>query len=93
MRWKVLSGKIRRHYEEGDESATEFVTDGCLRATDVETGGDPVSFCTEGEGTWPVWLGRSVTGELVVVTVITSWLMDLRPVRLPGCPVNPGEPR
>ncbi|WRZ94486.1 hypothetical protein OHB54_38840 [Streptomyces sp. NBC_01007] len=52
LRWKVLSGKIRRHYEEGDESAAEFVTDGCLRATDVETGGDLVSFCTEGEGIW-----------------------------------------
>ncbi|MFE9880652.1 DUF4241 domain-containing protein [Streptomyces sp. NPDC005784] len=78
--WKVLSGKIRRYYEEGDESAAEFVTDGCLRATDEETGGDLVSFYTEGDGTWPVWLGRSATGELVAVTVITSWLMDLRPV-------------
>ncbi|MFD9459475.1 DUF4241 domain-containing protein [Streptomyces sp. NPDC060027] len=77
--WKVLSGKIRRYYDEGDESAAEFVTDGCLRATDEETGGDLVSFCTGGDGTWPVWLGRSATGELVAVAVITSFV-DLRPV-------------
>lgn len=43
-----------------------------FRATDEETGSDPVSFNTGGDGTYPVWLGRSDTGELVAVAVVTS---------------------
>ncbi|WP_107459278.1 DUF4241 domain-containing protein [Streptomyces colonosanans] len=76
--WRTLSAKIRRYYEESDESHAESVTDGCICVTDEETGGDLVTFSTEGDGTWPVWLGRSATGELVSVSVITSWVADLR---------------
>ncbi|CAL9610634.1 hypothetical protein SUDANB176_05622 [Streptomyces sp. enrichment culture] len=72
--WKTLSGKVRRYYEEQDDGACESLGDGRIRAVDEATGSDLVSFCTGGDGTWPVWLGRSAAGELVSVVVITSYL-------------------
>ncbi|GGL86801.1 hypothetical protein GCM10010129_33250 [Streptomyces fumigatiscleroticus] len=77
--WDTLSAKVRRYHEEDDDTAAEPISDGCLRVTDEETGSDLVSFCTEGDGTWPVWLGRSATGEPVAVAVVTSLSADLRP--------------
>ncbi|MEV0173233.1 DUF4241 domain-containing protein [Streptomyces sp. NPDC050803] len=72
--WETLSGKVRRYYEAQDRGACESIGDGYLRTVDEETGGHLVSFYTGGDGTWPVWLGRSATGELVSVVVITSYL-------------------
>ncbi|GAB2800782.1 hypothetical protein GCM10027073_36260 [Streptomyces chlorus] len=72
--WETLSGKVRRYYEEQDDGACEPISDGHIRAVDEVTGSDLVSFCTGGDGTWPVWLGRSAAGELVSVVVITSYL-------------------
>ncbi|MFD6551481.1 DUF4241 domain-containing protein [Streptomyces sp. NPDC058398] len=72
--WETLSGRVRRYHEERDDAACESVGDGHLRAVDEATGSDLVSFCTGGDGTWPVWLGRSAAGELVAVVVVTSYL-------------------
>lgn len=72
--WETLSSKVRRHYEEQDDDACVSIDDGHLRAVDETTGSDLVSFCTGGDGTWPVWLGRSATGDVVSVVVITSYL-------------------
>ncbi|MGV9994721.1 DUF4241 domain-containing protein [Streptomyces sp. NPDC003374] len=72
--WETLSGKVGRHYEEQDDGACESIGNGRIRAVDEATGSDLVSFCTGGDGTWPVWLGRSATGELVSIVVITSYL-------------------
>ncbi|MFD7409611.1 DUF4241 domain-containing protein [Streptomyces sp. NPDC059866] len=77
--WARLSGKYRSFLMDRDASAAENIADGCIHAADEETGGDLVSFHTGGDGTYPVWLGRSDSGELVAVAVITSWLADLRP--------------
>ncbi|MGW4021877.1 DUF4241 domain-containing protein [Streptomyces sp. NPDC005009] len=72
--WETLSGKARRYYEERDGDACVTLGDGHIRAVDEATGSDLVSFYTGGDGTWPVWLGRSAAGELVSVVVITSYL-------------------
>ncbi|MEU1616859.1 DUF4241 domain-containing protein [Streptomyces sp. NPDC005722] len=72
--WETLSGKVRRHYEEQDDVSCESIDEGHLRAVDETTGSDLVAFCTGGDGTWPVWLGRDAAGALVSVTVITAYL-------------------
>ncbi|WAZ19140.1 DUF4241 domain-containing protein [Streptomyces cinnabarinus] len=72
--WETLSAKVGRYYKEQDTDACESIGEGHLRATDEATGADLVSFYTGGDGTWPVWLGRSGSGELVSVVVITSYL-------------------
>ncbi|MEU0437731.1 DUF4241 domain-containing protein [Streptomyces sp. NPDC006290] len=72
--WETLSGRVRRYYEDRDDDACESVGDGYVRAVDEATGGDLVLFYTGGDGTWPVWLGRSAAGELVSVVVVTSYL-------------------
>ncbi|MGV9453751.1 DUF4241 domain-containing protein [Streptomyces sp. NPDC003635] len=69
--WETLSDKARRHYE--DHTACESLGNGYVRAVDQTTGSDLVTFCTGGDGTWPVWLGRSAAGTLVSVVVITSY--------------------
>ncbi|WP_244302678.1 DUF4241 domain-containing protein [Streptomyces viridosporus] len=73
--WDVLSDRVR-HFsaEDDDDGGCESLGDGHVRAVDEATGSDLVSFCTGGDGTWPVWLGRSAAGELVSVVVITSYL-------------------
>ncbi|MFD7704196.1 DUF4241 domain-containing protein [Streptomyces caelestis] len=72
--WETLSGKVRRHHEEQDDDACVSLGDGHIRAVDETTGSDLVTFCTGGDGTWPVWLGRSAAGDVVSVLVITSYL-------------------
>lgn len=78
--WRVLSGKFQSYCKGRQVAGCEHLSDGCVRVTDETSGSDLVSFCTEGDGTWPVWLGRSADGEVAVVAVITSWSQDLRPV-------------
>ncbi|MDG5808732.1 DUF4241 domain-containing protein [Streptomyces ossamyceticus] len=77
--WATLSAKYRSFLMDRDGSAAENIADGCIHTADEESGGDLVSFHTGGDGIHPVWLGRSDSGELVAVAVITSWLADLRP--------------
>lgn len=72
--WETLSGKVRCYYEDQDGSACVSIDDGHLHAVDEATGSDLVSFCTGGDGTWPVWLGRSAAGDVVSVLVVTSYL-------------------
>ncbi|MFF3892853.1 hypothetical protein ACFYY3_06610 [Streptomyces sp. NPDC001812] len=71
-RGRGLAGRLGDHMA-GVENGGRL-GDGCLRALDEATGSDLVSFCTGGDGTWPVWLRRSAAGELVSVVIITSYL-------------------
>ncbi|MFJ8794945.1 DUF4241 domain-containing protein [Streptomyces sp. NPDC102462] len=48
--WETLSGKVGRHYEEQDDGACESIGNGRIRAVDVATGSDLVSFCTGATG-------------------------------------------
>jgi hypothetical protein len=61
--WETPSEKYRSFLTGRDESAAVSIADGCIRASDEETGSDLVSFYTGGDGTYPVWLGRSATGR------------------------------
>ncbi|MFE1442303.1 DUF4241 domain-containing protein [Streptomyces sp. NPDC058739] len=72
--WESVSGEIGRHYGQRGSDRCTFISDGVLRVVDEATGGALVTFSTGGDGTWPVWLGRSAAGDLVSVVVITSYL-------------------
>ncbi|MEU5311274.1 DUF4241 domain-containing protein [Streptomyces sp. NPDC021562] len=79
--WETLADAFRRCFDEGTDDGVQDVRTGSLRIADDTTGGDLVSFHTEGDGAWPVWLGRAASGALVSVVVITGRLSDFRPVR------------
>ncbi|MFF7982503.1 hypothetical protein ACFZDK_25795 [Streptomyces sp. NPDC007901] len=78
-------GTFRRYYDgEGDggegDGGVEEVRTGTLRVADRRTGGDLVTFCTGGDGAWSVWLGRSASGDVVSVVVLTDRLSDYMPL-------------
>ncbi|MEU9150600.1 hypothetical protein AB0D59_08655 [Streptomyces sp. NPDC048417] len=64
---------------DGDDGVEEVRT-GTVRVADEKTGGDLVTFYTEGDGTWSVWLGRAASGDVVCVVVVTGRLSDYRPL-------------
>ncbi|MGW5639681.1 DUF4241 domain-containing protein [Streptomyces sp. NPDC003832] len=73
--WRALAERFRRfHDEEQDDDACEEIDESHVRVADRESGSDLVSFPTGGDGTWPVWLGRSATGATVSVVVVTTYL-------------------
>lgn len=78
--WDPLSGTFRRYYDGEGDHGVEEVRTGTMRVADRKTGGDLVTFCTCGDGAWPVWLGRSASGDVVSVVVVTDWLSDYRPL-------------
>lgn len=50
-----------------------------LRAQGQAAGGELVAFATTGDGTYPVWVGRSETGEVVAVAVVVEGMPELLP--------------
>ncbi|MGW2896765.1 DUF4241 domain-containing protein [Streptomyces sp. NPDC001212] len=76
--WEALADKYRRCHVDREYGAAESISDGYIRTTDEATGSDLVSFCTSGDGTIPVWLGHSNTGNLVCVVVVVDYLPELR---------------
>ncbi|MFE1554492.1 DUF4241 domain-containing protein [Streptomyces sp. NPDC058734] len=60
---------------EPDLDGYEDLDDGSMfmhRTRDAATGGELMAFATTGDGTYPVWLGRSGAGELVSVVVLVE---------------------
>lgn len=47
------------------------------RTWDTATGGELMAFATTGDGTYPVWLGRSEEGELVSVVVLVEGMPEI----------------
>ncbi|MFG2941918.1 DUF4241 domain-containing protein [Streptomyces sp. NPDC048282] len=78
--WDPLSGTFRRYYDGEGEHGVEEVRTGTMRVADRKSGGDLVTFCTCGDGAWSVWLGRSASGDVVSVVVLTDWLSDYLPL-------------
>ncbi|WP_217238374.1 DUF4241 domain-containing protein [Streptomyces sp. AC555_RSS877] len=76
--WEVLADQYRRYLVEQEDGAGESLGDGHIRTTDEATDSDLVSSCTGGDGTYPVWLGRSSTGQLACVVVVVGYLPELR---------------
>ena len=74
--WEALARRAVSH-QDGGEDAAEALTDGHIRIGDDTTGGDLVTFCTGGDGTYPVWLGRSPSGTPVCAVVETAYLPEL----------------
>ncbi|MFF0435857.1 DUF4241 domain-containing protein [Streptomyces sp. NPDC004327] len=50
-----------------------------LRTRDRASGGELVAFATTGDGTYPVWVGRSEAGEVVGVVVPVAGMPELLP--------------
>ncbi|MET8981594.1 DUF4241 domain-containing protein [Streptomyces sp. NPDC004539] len=77
--WRTHVGQIKEYYApDGREVPVDFVQDGFLRSVDEATGGDLICFGTGGDGVYPVWLGRSASGEVACFVVVTSYLIDLQ---------------
>ncbi|RST07482.1 DUF4241 domain-containing protein [Streptomyces sp. WAC07149] len=67
---------------EPDLDGYEDLADGSMfmhRTWDAATGGELMAFATTGDGTYPVWLGRSEAGELVSVVVLVDGTPELLP--------------
>ncbi|WP_277439086.1 DUF4241 domain-containing protein [Streptomyces sp. SPB162] len=76
--WNLLTDKFRRYLVDGHDDEGETIDEGYMRISNDASGTDLVSFCTAGDGTFPVWLGRSDAGKLVSVVVVLEFLPDLR---------------
>ncbi|MGW0817677.1 DUF4241 domain-containing protein [Streptomyces viridiviolaceus] len=50
-----------------------------LRTRDQASGGELAAFATTGDGTYPVWVGRSEAGEVVGVVVLVEGMPELLP--------------
>ncbi|MFJ8165910.1 DUF4241 domain-containing protein [Streptomyces sp. NPDC096136] len=69
---------------EPDLDGYEDLTDGSMfihRTWDTATGGELMAFATTGDGTYPVWLGRSEADELVSVVVLIEGMPEILPGR------------
>ncbi|UWM47619.1 DUF4241 domain-containing protein [Streptomyces carpaticus] len=80
--WEPLIALYERGLIRGepDLEGYEDIDDGsmfmqCTR--DEASGGELRSFATAGDGTYPVWVGRSKTGEVVGVVVLVDGMPEL----------------
>ncbi len=79
--WDTHVDQVMTYYRRHSEKVpVDFVADGHLRSVDESTGSDLICFPTAGDGGYPVWLGRSASGEAVSFVVVTDYLSDLRPL-------------
>ncbi|MGW2049914.1 DUF4241 domain-containing protein [Streptomyces sp. NPDC001858] len=64
-----------------DPNVYEDISDSMylLRIRDQASGGELAAFATTGDGTYPVWLGRSEVGEVVGVAVLVEGMPELLP--------------
>ncbi|MFD9289248.1 DUF4241 domain-containing protein [Streptomyces sp. NPDC060030] len=69
--WVPLQELFERHLLRGEPGVGEDITDSMyfLRTQDEASGGELVAFATTGDGTYPVWVGRSADGEVAKLVV------------------------
>lgn len=84
--WEPLVALFERGMSRGesDLDGGEDIDDGSmfmLRTWDEASGGELMSFATTGDGTYPVWVGRSEAGEVIGVVVLVEGMPDLLPER------------
>ncbi|MFC8582983.1 DUF4241 domain-containing protein [Streptomyces sp. NPDC057217] len=82
--WKQLTELFERGLiqEEPDLDGYEGIDDGSMfmqRTWDEASGGELTTFATTGDGTYPVWVGRSQAGEVIGVVVLVEGMPELLP--------------
>ncbi|MGW0032801.1 DUF4241 domain-containing protein [Streptomyces sp. NPDC003314] len=82
--WKPLTELFERGLiqEEPDLDGYEDIDDGSMfmqRTRDEASGGELTTFATTGDGTYPVWVGRSGAGEVMGVVVLVEGMPELLP--------------
>ncbi|MER6912494.1 DUF4241 domain-containing protein [Streptomyces sp. NPDC000594] len=72
--WAPLHRLFERSLVQGEQEAGEAIPDSMyfLRTRDEATGGELVAFATTGDGTYPVWVGRSGDGAVAEVVVLVE---------------------
>ncbi|OEJ25623.1 hypothetical protein AR457_15260 [Streptomyces agglomeratus] len=75
--WQPLSEPFRQAAGQRAVEAEEL-GNGFLRTTEEALSADLLSFCTDGDGTYAVWVGRSESGDVAAVVVQTGHLPDLK---------------
>ncbi|MEU6988868.1 DUF4241 domain-containing protein [Streptomyces sp. NPDC046324] len=84
--WEPLIALFERGLIRGesDLDGYEDIEDGSMfmqHTWDEASGGELMSFATTGDGTYPVWVGRSEAGEVISVVVLVEGMPDLLPER------------
>ncbi|MFE1383915.1 DUF4241 domain-containing protein [Streptomyces sp. NPDC058740] len=83
--WEPLLALFEKGLIQGDPALGQDVYEGIedsmylLRTRDRASGGELVAFATAGDGTYPVWVGRSEVGEVVSVVVLVGGTPELLP--------------
>ncbi|MEU6986427.1 DUF4241 domain-containing protein [Streptomyces sp. NPDC046324] len=83
--WEPLLALFDRGLIQGDPDLDpdvyEDISDSMylLRTRDRASGGELVAFATTGDGTYPVWVGRSEAGEVVGVAVLVEGMPRVLP--------------
>ncbi|MFB7100550.1 DUF4241 domain-containing protein [Streptomyces hydrogenans] len=81
--WEPLIALYEKGLIEGDPDldpdAYEEISDSMylLRTRDGSSGGELAAFATTGDGTYPVWVGRSRAGAVVGVVVLVEGMPEL----------------
>ncbi|MFC9948546.1 DUF4241 domain-containing protein [Streptomyces pratensis] len=72
--WEPLHELFERHLVREEPGAGENIPDSMyfLRTHDEASGGELVAFATTGDGTYPVWVGRSAHGDVTDVVVLVG---------------------
>ncbi|MEU9575323.1 DUF4241 domain-containing protein [Streptomyces massasporeus] len=84
--WDPLIALFERGLIRGESDLVEYedIDDGSMfvqRTWDEASGGELMSFATTGDGTYPVWVGRSEAGEVIGVVVLVEGMPELLPDR------------
>ncbi|MFD4644730.1 DUF4241 domain-containing protein [Streptomyces sp. NPDC058441] len=83
--WEPLLALFEKGLIQGDPDLDpdvyEDISDSMylLRTRDQASGGELAAFATTGDGTYPVWVGRSEAGEVVGVVVLVEGMPELLP--------------
>ncbi|MFE5485912.1 DUF4241 domain-containing protein [Streptomyces sp. NPDC056527] len=83
--WEPLIALFEKGLIQGDPDLNpdvyEDISDSMylLRTRDQASGGELAAFATTGDGTYPVWVGRSEAGEVVGVAVLVEGMPELLP--------------
>ncbi|MGW2275158.1 DUF4241 domain-containing protein [Streptomyces yangpuensis] len=76
--WQDLRGLLERAARPGSPEADEIASTGAgVHLDGGSLGADMAVFYTGGDGVYPVWVGRSASGEIVCVHVDTGLDLDL----------------